>query len=147
MKVRGAKRAVKIARNLFGGEGEGEEEPEEIGGKKIVGANERIEIMAGQAKRIETVAKIDTGAYRSVIAKTIADTLSLKEGERYKMVRSSIGKEERPIITVQLKFGGEITETEAFIADREEMKRDVIIGRKDLKKFLIDPTKNILLGK
>lgn len=143
--VESAKRAVKISRNLFGGESE--EEPEEIGGKKILGANERVEIASGDTKRFEIIAKIDTGAYRSVIAKTIADALGFKEGERQKTVRSALGKEERSIVTIQLKLHGETIETEVFIADREEMKRDVIIGRKDLKKFLIDPTKNILLGK
>ena len=35
--------------------------------------------------------------------------------------------------------------TEAFIASRDEMKHDVIVGRRDLKKFLVDPTKNVLL--
>jgi len=37
--------------------------------------------------------------------------------------------------------------TEAFIADREELKYDIIIGRKDLKRFLVDPAKNVFMGR
>ncbi len=145
LKVGNAKRAVNIAQDLFGGETE--EEVEEVGGKKIIGANELVEIIAGENKKIETIAKIDTGAYRSVVAKTIADAIGLDKIERYKRVRSSLGEEERPIVKAVLKIHGVAIETEVFIADRNEMKKDVIIGRKDLKQFVVDPTKNILIKK
>jgi len=106
-----------------------------------------VEIIAGENKKIETIAKIDTGAYRSVVAKTIADAIGLDKIERYKRVRSSLGEEERPIVKAVLKIHGVAIETEVFIADRNEMKKDVIIGRKDLKQFVVDPTKNILIKK
>ncbi len=146
LKVESVERAVSIARNLFGGEVT-EEDIEEVAGKKIIGVNERVEIISGENRKIETVAKIDTGAYRTAIAQTIASALDLKEAERYKVVRSTLGKEERPVVKITLKLRGEIMETEVFVSDREEMKRDVIVGRKDLKRFLVDPAKNILVGK
>lgn len=146
LRVQSAKRAVSIARDLFGGE-VSEEDLEEVAGKKIIGANEAVEIIAGAGRRVETTAKIDTGAYRSVIAQTVADALNVTHIERYKVVRSALGKEERPIVKIVLKLRGESIETEAFVADREEMKRDVIVGRRDLKRFLVDSAKNILIGK
>lgn len=145
LKVGSAKRAVNIAQDLFGGETE--EEIEEVGGKKIIGANELVEIIADENKKIETIAKIDTGAYRSVVAKPVADAIGLDKIERYKRVRSSLGEEERPIVKATLKINGIQIETEVFIADRNEMKKDVIIGRKDLKPFIVDPAKNILIKK
>jgi len=38
-----------------------------------------------------------------------------------------------------------LVSTEAFMADRSEMKYDIIIGRRDLKRFLVDPAKNVFM--
>jgi len=40
-----------------------------------------------------------------------------------------------------------LVSTETFIADRSEMKYDIIVGRKDLKRFLVDPAKNVFMKK
>ena len=145
LNVETSKKGVKIARDLFGGVQDAE--LEEISGKKIVGAREEIIIFGANKEKHVTFAKIDTGAYRTSIAKSIADKLQLTNILKYKKVRGALGKEERPIIDITFELDGEKIRTEAFIASREEMKHDVIIGRRDLKKFLIDPTKNIILHK
>ena len=31
------------------------------------------------------------------------------------------------------------------MADRTEMKYDIIVGRRDLKRFLVDPAKNVFM--
>jgi alpha-L-glutamate ligase-like protein len=145
LQVETVKKGVKIAQDLFGGGLE--EELEEISGKKIVGAREEITIHGTGKERHITFAKIDTGAYRTSIAKSLADKLQLTHILKYKKVRGALGKEERPIIDLVFELDGEKVHTEAFIASREEMKHDVIIGRRDLKKFLVDPTKNLILHK
>lgn len=137
------RKGVKIAQDLFGGGLE--EEFEELMGRKIIGAREQVVIYGANKERYSTFAKIDTGAYRTSVASSIADKLQLTTILKYKKVRGVLGKEERPIVDLTFELDGEKIRTEAFIAARDEMKHDVIIGRRDLKKFLVDPTRNLLV--
>ena len=116
-----------------------------MSGRRVIGVREPIEIIGSKGEKYKTVAKIDTGAYRSSICYSLAKKLGLNEIVKYKKVRSALGKEERPIIRLSFILDKKKVSTEAFLADREEMKFDIIIGRKDLKKFLVDPAKNVLL--
>lgn len=145
LKVKTIEKGAKIAQDLFGGGLE--EELEEISGRKIVGVREEVIIYGANKEKYTAMAKIDTGAYRTSIARYIADKLQLTHILKYKKVRGALGKEERPIIDLTFELDGEKVRTEAFIASREEMKHDVIVGRRDLKKFLVDPTKNVILHK
>lgn len=136
-------KGVKLAKNLFGGEIE--EELEEISGRKVIGINEPIEIIDARNERYPTMAKIDTGAYRTTLCATLAQKLGLKEVVEYKKVRGALGTEERPIVTFSFTLDNRLVETEAFLADRTEMKYDIIVGRRDLKRFLVDPAKNVFM--
>jgi len=142
LSIKSPKRGVRVAKELFGEENE-EEEPAK---KPVLGINEQITIIAPDGAHHETVAKIDTGAYRTSVSKEIAQNLKTNGVVRYKTVKSALGKEDRPIIELRFKLDGKIIETEAFVADRTDLKKDVIVGRKDIKGFIIDPSKNILLG-
>lgn len=139
LKIKTIKRGVRVAQDLFGGEIE--EEVEEITGKKVVGVVEKIKLFGKNDKIIEAKAKIDTGAWRTTICQTLADELELNHIVKQKKVRSVLGKEKRPIVKVGFVMDGQKTDTEAFVADRTEMKYDVIIGRRDLKRFIVEPRK------
>lgn len=141
--VETVKKGAKIAQGLFGGGLE--EELEELSGKRIIGAREQITLHGANKERSVTFAKIDTGAYRTSIARPLAEKLRLTGILKYKKVRGALGKEERAIVDLTFELDKQKIRTEAFIASREEMKHDVIVGRRDLKKFLIDPAKNVLL--
>lgn len=143
--VESPQKGVKIAQDLFGGLFE--EELEEISGKKVIGVREEIIIYGKNKEKHLTFAKIDTGAYRTSIANSLAEKLGLTSILKYKKVRGALGKEERPIIDLIFELDELKVRTEAFIASRDEMKHDVIVGRRDLKNFLVDPTKNILFKK
>jgi len=143
LKVKSVTQAIRLSQDLFGGEIE--EELEEVSGRRVIGVREPIEIIGSKGEKYKTVAKIDTGAYRSSVCHSLAKKLGLNEIVKYKKVRSALGKEERPIIRLSFILDKKKVSTEAFLADREEMKFDIIIGRKDLKKFLVDPVKNVLL--
>ncbi len=143
LKIKTVTKGVKIAQDLFGGEIE--EEVEEISGRKVIGINEPIEIVDAQGNKHPTMAKIDTGAYRTTICSSLAEQLGLNQLISYKKVRGALGKEERPIINFSFTLDKRLVETEAFVADRREMKYDIIIGRRDLKRFLVDPAKNIFM--
>ena len=141
LKVTSIKKGAKIGQDLFGGDLEGE--VEELSGKKVIGFREQITLFGEGDKQHKTFAKIDTGAYRTSICRTIADELSLTNILKYKPARGALGKEDRPIIDLTFELDGEKIRTEASIASREHMTHDVIVGRRDLKRFLIDPSRGL----
>jgi alpha-L-glutamate ligase-like protein len=143
LKVKTIAKGIKIAQDLFGGEIE--EELEEISGRKVIGINEPIEILDIQRNKYPTMAKIDTGAYRTTICTSLAEKLEINQIIGYKKVRGALGIEERPIVNLFFILDKRLVSTEAFMADRTEMKYDIIVGRKDLKRFLVDPAKNIFM--
>ncbi|MFH1611893.1 MAG: sugar-transfer associated ATP-grasp domain-containing protein [bacterium] len=143
LEVKTTIKGVKLAQNLFGGEIE--EELEEISGKKVIGINEPINIIDYHDNKYGTVAKVDTGAYRTAICKSLAEKLGLDKTIRYKKVKSALGVERRPIIDLSFVLDKRLVNTEAFMADRKDLKYDIIVGRKDLKRYLVDPSKNVFM--
>ncbi|MBU1289835.1 RimK/LysX family protein [Patescibacteria group bacterium] len=144
LKIKNASKGVKIAQDLFGGDVE--EGLEEISGRKVIGINEPIEILDARKNKYPTMAKIDTGAYRTTICKNLAEQLGvMSQIVGYKKVRSVLGAAERPIINLSFILDKRLVAAEAFVADRSEMKYDIIIGRRDLKRFLVDPAKNVFM--
>ncbi|PJE59915.1 MAG: hypothetical protein COU85_01110 [Candidatus Portnoybacteria bacterium CG10_big_fil_rev_8_21_14_0_10_44_7] len=144
LKINTAARGIRVGQDLFGGEVE--EELEEISGRKVLGINEPIKIFSpGKDKSIETMAKIDTGAYRTTICFSLVEKLGLDKIVHHKKVRGVLGEEERPIAQASFVLDRRLVATEVFLADRREMKYDVIVGRRDLKRFLVDPAKNVFM--
>ncbi len=143
LKVKTVTQGVQISQNLFGGEIE--EELEEISGRKVIGINEPIEILDSQKEIHSTTAKVDTGAYRTTICQSLAKELGIDQVIGYKKVRGALGGEEREIINLSFVLDKRLVTSEAFMADRTEMKYDIIVGRRDLKRFLVDPAKNVFM--
>ncbi len=56
-------------------------------------------------------------------------------------IRSSHGKSLRPFISIKLSMAGTQIESNSSVYDRSKLSYSIIIGRKDLKKYLIDPSK------
>lgn len=144
LKIKTAKRGVRIGEDLFGGDSE--EEIEEKSGKKVIGVSEVIDILDKNNNKHQVMAKIDTGAYRTTICETLAKKLQIDEVVGYKKVKSALGEDERPIINFSFIMDKNNVHTEAFMAQREDMKYDMIIGRRDLKKYIIDPDKRVFMS-
>ena len=144
LRLKSKKRGVRLAQDLFG---EIEEEAEEVFGKKILGPIEEINIIFPEKNNQATdnykiLAKIDTGAWRTSISFEIAKKLKIEERLEAGRVKSSLGEEIRTIVPLSFILGGEVIETEVFLADRSQMKYEMIIGRRDLKNFIVDPFKD-----
>lgn len=60
------------------------------------------------------------------------------------IINSSHGTTYRVMVPVKFKVSGVKVSTQVSIVDREHLKYPMIIGRRDLKRFLVDPEKNIL---
>jgi alpha-L-glutamate ligase-like protein len=155
LKIKPKEKGVRLAQDLFGSSKEdvqqsaGEREMEELLDKKVLGPIEKVEIMPPIVSAKEplttykTLAKIDTGAWRSAISFEVAQKLKIEESSQFRMVKSALGEEIRTIAPLSFILKGEKIETEVFLADRSQMKYEMLIGRRDLKKFIIDPSKNI----
>lgn len=140
LKVSTPEKGVTLAKNLFGSDIE--QEITDISGRVILGIEESVMIIdsAGQSHRI--LAKIDTGAYRTTIDESLAKKHNLHTAViAHKDVRGALGEQTRPIIELSMLLRERLIKTNAFIIDRSRMNYDMIIGRRDLKGFLVDPVK------
>jgi len=137
LKVKTSKKGIKIAQALFA-----DPKLRDVSiGKKTITVFEKIKLRPFVGEPVEVLAKIDTGAYRTSIDKQLAKELGLLSPENklfYKGYRSSMGSEKRPIVEVSFWLKGKKVKTAANISDRSKLKRPVIIGRRDLKGFLIN---------
>lgn len=132
---------VELARNLFAGQ----DLPSAQGEAPVLGIEERVVILDSEGQYQPVVAKVDTGAYRTTIDEALAKKFGLhKSILHYKKVRGSLGRQTRPIVAATIKIRGRSIKTEAFVADRSIMKYDVILGRRDLHGFLVNPSKRLL---
>ncbi|MFZ2152849.1 MAG: sugar-transfer associated ATP-grasp domain-containing protein [Microgenomates group bacterium] len=99
----------------------------------------------GKHRVVEVRAKIDTGAFRSSIDRTLAEKLGLMEGSRvlyYRHYRSSLGKnKDRPVVGATFWLNGKKVTTAVNVADRNKLRTKFLLGRKDLEGFLISAKK------
>lgn len=111
-------------------------------GKKTIGVFEETEVQSFMGERVSVKAKIDTGAYRSSIDEGLARRLDLLNPENVileRFYRSALGREKRPLIELVFWLKGRKVKTTASVANRSGLKRPMIIGRRDLKSFLVTP--------
>ena len=104
--------------------------------------DENIKIIKrGKHRMVEVSAKIDTGAYRSSIDKTLAKDLGLLSPERVlynRHYRSSLGvHQDRPVIEMTYWLKGKKIISAVNVADRGHLKSRFLIGIIDLKGFLV----------
>lgn len=138
--VKDPEHGVKIARALFAAHFA--DRVKASGGIRTISALEEIVIRGKNKVKKRVVAKIDTGAWRTSVSKKLAEELGLLDESNIlwtKKVKSSLGEEERPIISLRFKMAGRKITTPASVAKRMSLKYPVIIGRKDLKGYLVDP--------
>jgi alpha-L-glutamate ligase-like protein len=142
LQVRDAEHGVKIAKALFMSSFADRVKADE--GIKTISAIEKITIKGekNELRRKKVLAKVDTGAWRTSISETLAGELGLLEQNNIlwsKKVKSSLGMEERPVINLTFWIAGRKITTPASVAKRMALKYPIIIGRKNLKGFLVDP--------
>lgn len=145
LKVTRPEKAVKLAQSLFGNDID--EEIEDISGRVVLGVEEEVSVIAADGEPRTVIAKVDTGAWRTTLDESLAKKFGLHNVIIDKRtVRSSLGQDTRPIVELSMKMHDRLIKTQAFIADRSNLNYDMIIGRRDLKGFLIDPSKKMQKG-
>jgi alpha-L-glutamate ligase-like protein len=132
--------AVKIAKALFAERYLDRKHAEE--GVKIIKAVESIKIKNSLGKKLEFLAKIDTGAWSSAIDKKLARKLKIYSKKRVLYTRkkiSSFGQEDRDVIEATIYLAGKRIKTLLTVSDRTGLTYPIIIGRVDLDGFLVNP--------
>lgn len=138
LKVTRPEKGVQLATTLFGSEAA--EASADVSDRAILGIIEEVTIFDSQAAPHPVAAKIDTGAYRTTIDEALAKEYGLhKVIIDEKSVRGALGEATRPIVELTMKLHGHLIKTNAFITDRSAMNYRMLVGRRDLKGFLVDP--------
>jgi len=140
LEVMDLEHGIKIAKALFAGRFENRKAITE--GIKTIGSAEEIKVVDASKKKIQVMAKIDTGAWSSSIDKCFAKELGLlKKGNIlwYGNKISAFGEERRAIIGVTFWIAGRKIVTKMGVANRSKLTYKVLIGRTDLQGFLVKP--------
>jgi alpha-L-glutamate ligase-like protein len=166
-------RAVRLAKDLFGGEIE--EEIESISGREVIGLSEEIIITGKNGIEVKVPCKVDTGAesssidmelvkllgyedlvnhYVSVVGQEKVADKSKEDRRSFKkqlyshedvvkviIIRAASGTDYRVKIELPAKIDEKEFTMHANIARREHLNFPMLLGKRDLKNFLIDTTK------
>ena len=117
-------------------------EHKKVNGKIIIGLTEKIGLVSNNGGNKKVVAKIDTGATKSSMDIKLASKLNLGPVIKSKVVKSVHGHKLRPVIEAEILLAGKKIKSEFTLADRGNMKYNVLVGVNILKYgFLVDPSK------
>jgi hypothetical protein len=134
VKVSTAKRGVELAKQLFAEDSLDSVEATD----SVLSVIEKITIYGSKKKRTVR-AKVDTGAYRTSIDSDLVEDLGLDPHKTFIKVRSGSGQQKRRTVKVKFKMKGKEINTIATYTPRDHLRFPVIIGRKDMDGFLVDP--------
>lgn len=127
-------RAIEVSRSLFA-----DEFSEKVGIEpKILSVIESIVVINNEkTKMVE--AKLDTGAFRTSLDKKLVKELDLPLQKNKILIKAATGQQKRLVVTVSFNLAGRKIITNATVAERGHLKYPIIIGRRDLKGFLVNP--------
>jgi alpha-L-glutamate ligase-like protein len=141
LSVEDAKKGVRVAKALFAS-AFARRVGKLPGDKTRVGIFEMAEVKVGKRKKFLMEAKIDTGAYGSSIDRSLAKELGLLVKENVlweKRYRSSLGSQKRMVIRLIFWLKGTKVVTRASVTNRKDMRKKLLIGRRDLRDFVVVP--------
>lgn len=138
LKIKSADHGIKVAQALFADP----KVAEQTGtGVRTIGVFEEVEVVnLKTAEPMRVKAKVDTGAFSSSVDRKLAEELGLTSSDNVvseKKVKSALGRESRPLVAISFRLAGKKVKTVATVSDRSDLKRQMIIGRRDLGGFLV----------
>lgn len=144
LNVRDAEHGVRIAKALFAADFADRVKAEK--GVKTIETLEEVRVYPYKSKRKYRLvkARIDTGAKRSSIDRELAEDMGLLNEDNILWknkyaYRSASGKQSRPVIGIRFRLAGRKIKTSASVANRSKLSTPMLIGRRDLDGFLVNP--------
>lgn len=133
LKVKSISHGLRLGKDLFGGQIE--EQIEKISGKDIISNIVALKILNDKYS-IETLALVDTSRRTSIIDQETAKKL--------KLISESINlsSDEYLPSVIKIKIGANEIESEARIVPKKIKGYKIVLGRNDLKDFIIDIKKS-----
>lgn len=131
IKVSSPEKGVRIAQDMFGNKIE--KETKKIGSKEIIGSREKITILDRDGKRI-VWASINPLLEKTLIDRSLVKDLGFLGDEKNVKIKFSLSEQR--------------IQTLAHVEDLSGKPFEVVVGKRDLQGFLIDPSKGRLgIGK
>ncbi len=120
-------------------ESSGEEMP-------TIGATEQVVLINEEnGEEVETLARIDSGAFYTSIGQELADDIGLDtENAETITARSTLGEETRPLVDVTMRIAGQERNIRVTVADRSDVADRMLMGRQDLTGFTVDTSEEQL---
>lgn len=129
-------RGIEIAKNLFAEKDYGSLESS----SSVLSVIEKVTFNAKDGSGILTIpAKLDTGAYRTSIDENLVQELGYPILSKKIMVKSASGIGFRRTAKIKFKLEGKQVTSIASVVDRSQLQYKMIVGRKDLRGYLINP--------
>ncbi len=126
IKVTSPEKGVRIAQDIFGIKIEMKDDI--TAGKTVVGTMERVEVI-GKKGTSKIIARMEPENEKSVLDSEVAKEIQLEDNGKCKFSLM-----DQKVMTV------------VDTADYSDEPYDMIIGQRDLRNFLIDPSKNVPVG-
>ena len=121
-------------------------ESQSSGDMTTLGATEQVVLVNEEnSEEVETLARIDTGAFYTSIGQDLADEIGIDtENAETINARSTLGEESRPLVGVTMRIAGQERNIRATVADRSDVADRMLIGRQDLTGFAVDTSQEQL---
>lgn len=121
-------------------------ESQSSGDTTTLGATEQVVLVNEEnGEEVETLARIDTGAFYTSIGQDLADDIGIDtENAETINARSTLGEESRPLVEVTMRIAGQERNIRATVADRSDVADRMLIGRQDLTGFAVDTSQEQL---
>ena len=142
LEVESAEKGIKVADVLFAERFADKVKAKR--GRKILGIFEKAKVKDDKGEKVEVIAKVDTGAFRTSIDRELAKKLGLLKKRHVlwrKTYKSALGRERRPVIEVEFWLQGRKVKSAVNVAKRSGLTSKLLVGRRDLTKFVVDPSK------
>ena len=134
--VPNAQRGIEIAKNLFAEKDYSSLEAS----SSILSVIEKVTFNVKDGGGSLTIpAKLDTGAFRTSIDENLVKELGYPILSKKIMVKSASGIGFRRTAKIKFKLEGRQISSIASVVDRSALQYKMIVGRKDLKGYLINP--------
>jgi len=136
LKIDSVSKGIKVARELFGGDIE--RKIEDISGRHVIGLVEPVRLKIHDGKFYHLIARIDTSLGLSAIRESLANELRLEITTEPVPTEP---KRKRKLADIEFYLDDERIATTARVAKDDELTTSLVIGKKDLQGFYIDPLK------